>query len=228
MEQYIQYASEQGQSVKNSKFNADKLKALVFDLDGTLLDSFAAHYDVFQITFARFNIQMDRQRFLDSYSPNWYKTYEGMGLPQKEWKAADRIWLEQVEHQEPNLFSGVYETLRKLNESRTLGLVTSGSKRRVVQDLDRTGIGSLFKVVVTGDDIKQPKPSPDGLEAALHKLDIQPEECVYIGDANADYEMALAAGAIFIGVRSAYDSFKNSTAFTCLETVNELPGLLSL
>ena len=217
-----------GFTVKKTNWNSNNLKALVFDFDGTLLDSFAAHYDVFEIMFARFNITMDRQRFLDSYSPNWYKTYEGMGLPQKDWKAADQIWLKEVENQEPNLFAGVPDTLRKLNESRAIGLVTSGSKNRVVKDLERTGIGSLFKVIVTGDDIKRPKPSPEGLDVAIRQLNVQPEETAYIGDANADYEMSLASGVHFIGVRSAYDSFKNSNSFVCLESVNELPELIGL
>ena len=206
----------------------DNLKALVFDFDGTLLDSFASHYDVFRIMFERFNIEIDRQRFLDSYSPNWYKTYEGMGLPEKDWKAADQIWLEEVENQEPDLFPGVPGTLRKLSQSSSLGLVTSGSKSRVLNDLERTGIASLFKVIVTGDDIQQPKPSPEGLGIALRKLDIQPEETAYIGDANADYEMSLAAGVKFIGVHSTYDRFKNKASFTCLESVTELPKLLGI
>ncbi len=214
--------------MKKPNLNADKLKALVYDFDGTLLDSFAAHYEVFRIMFARFSIQIERQQFLDSYSPNWYKIYEAMGLPQTDWKAADQIWLEEVDNQEPRLFPGVPDTLRKLNESRAIGLVTSGSKRRVLQDLDRTGIASLFEVIVTGDDIQRPKPFPDGLEAALHKMDIQPGETAYIGDANADYEMSMAAGVNFIGVRSSYDSFKYNASFICLESVIELPELLGI
>ena len=207
---------------------AGKLKALVFDFDGTLLDSFAAHYDVFRVMFARFNIQIDRQRFLDSYSPNWYKTYEAMGLPQPDWEAADQVWLEEVEHQEPNLFPGVPGTLKKVNANCAIGLVTSGSKRRVKKDLDRTGIASLFKVIVTGDDTQRPKPFPDGLETALRKLNVKPEETAYIGDANADYEMSVAAGVNFIGVRSAYDSFKYNASLVCLESVTELPELLGI
>jgi HAD superfamily hydrolase (TIGR01509 family) len=214
--------------VNKEFFATDRYKALLFDFDGTLLDSFSAHLDVFRIMFARFGITIEKQQFLDSYSPNWYKTYEGMGLPQKDWKAADRIWLQEVEHQEPHLFPGVSDTLRRLNENCDIGLVTSGSKTRVVKDLERTGITSLFKVIVTGDDIQLPKPSPDGLEVALQKLDIQPEETAYIGDANADYEMSLAGGVNFIGVRSDYDRFKNSNQFICMESVNELPELLRI
>ncbi len=214
--------------MKKQNLNPNKYKALLFDFDGTLLDSFSAHFDVFQIMFARFGIQIEKQQFLDSYSPNWYVTYEAMGLPRHDWKAADQIWLEEVEHQEPNLFSGVLDTLRLLNESRVIGLVTSGSKRRVINDLDRTDIAQLFHVIVTGDDIQRPKPSPEGLDVALHKLDLQPEEAAYIGDANADYEMSQAAGVRFIGVRSTYDSFKYNASFICLESVTELPELLGI
>jgi len=208
--------------------HSDSYKALLFDFDGTLLDSFSAHFDVFQIMFARFGIRIEKQQFLDFYSPNWYKTYEGMGLPQKDWKAADKIWLQEVEHQEPPLYPGVSETLRELNQICAIGLVTSGSKNRVLKDLERTGITSIFKVIVTGDDIQRPKPSPDGLDLALQKLDIQTDETAYIGDANADYEMSMAAGVDFIGVRSAYDRFITDGLFTCMESVTELPELLGI
>jgi len=214
--------------VNTESFNTDRYKALLFDFDGTLLDSFSAHLDVFRIMFARFGITIEKQQFLNSYSPNWYKTYEGMGLPKKDWEAADQIWLQEVEHQEPQLYPGVSDTLRRLNEYCDIGLVTSGSKTRVVKDLERTGIISLFKVIVTGDDIQFPKPSPDGLEKALQTLDVQPEEAAYIGDANADYEMSRAGGVNFIGVRSAYDRFKHSDAFICMASINELPELLGI
>jgi len=51
--------------VKKQNLNPNKYKALLFDFDGTLLDSFSAHFDVFQIMFARFGIQIEKQQFLD-------------------------------------------------------------------------------------------------------------------------------------------------------------------
>jgi len=211
----------------NTNFINRTFKALLFDFDGTLLDSFSVHFEVFKVVFARFGIEIDKEHFINTYSPNWYKSYEAMGLPEKDWKSADKFWVETAEKRRTNLFPGVPETLTKLCDSHVIGLVTSGTKSRVVKDLERTGIGAIFKTVVTGDDIQKPKPFPEGLEKALSDLGLQPHQAVYIGDAYADYEMAQAAGVDFIGVKSAYGGLDSDDSYRYVASVVELPYLFS-
>jgi HAD superfamily hydrolase (TIGR01549 family) len=212
--------------MKNSL--SGKYSTLLFDLDGTLLDSFTVHYEVYEIMFAHFGIQITREAFLSSYSPNWYLTYEAMGLPKKHWEPANLIWVNEAEKRTPELFPGTLETLATLFEHYVLGLVTSGSKSRVIKDLGRTGIERFFKTIVTGDDIKEPKPSPEALELALRAIDKRPEEVVYIGDAYADYEMAKAAGVHFIGVSSAFASLRFDDPDYAIHPLTELPSLLGV
>lgn len=205
----------------------ERLKALVFDLDGTLLDSFSAHLEAYRLMFARFGIEITKERFLASYSPNWYETYQAMGLPKEAWETANSYWLEAAAQQTPGLFSDVERILTQLSGSYKLGLVTSGSKSRVFRDLERTGIKTIFETVITGDDVQQPKPAPQGLELALARLEIQPHQAVYIGDAQADYEMAHAARVQFVGVRSAFASLKAIDSCIQIETIAELATLLA-
>jgi pyrophosphatase PpaX len=205
----------------------NNINTLLFDLDGTLLDSFAVHLEVFKTTFAQFGIQLTEENFLSTYSPNWYKTYEALGLRKEDWTAADAYWLKEAETKTPQLFPGVNENLIKLNGNYTLGLVTSGSKSRVVRDLKATGITHYFKTIVTGDDIKTPKPSPEGLELALRNLNKLADESVYIGDSSADCEMAKAAGVSFIGVRSKFDSIAPTQPDYLIQSIAELQGLMS-
>jgi pyrophosphatase PpaX len=204
------------------------INTLLFDLDGTLLDSFMVHLEVFKTTFARFGIQLTEESFLNNYSPNWYKTYDALGLRKEDWAAADSLWLKEAEKRTANLFSGVNETLIKLNQTYTLGLVTSGSKSRVVRDLKATSIAHIFKTIVTGDDIKIPKPSPEGLELALRNLNKHADEAVYIGDSSADCEMAKAAGVYFIGVKSEFDSLNPAHPDYHIQSLNDLPGLMGV
>ena len=209
----------------NRTFN--NLKTVLFDLDGTLLDSFSVHLEVFKTTFANFGIQLSEEDFLSSYSPNWYKTYEALGLRKEDWPSADELWLKEVEDKTALLFPGVIESLLTLSKYYSLGLVTSGSKVRVERDLKATGIHHFFKTVVTGDDIKTPKPSPEGLQLALSKVESKADEAIYVGDSTADYEMAKAAGVYFIGVNSEFESLITNHPDYVVNSIADLPRLLS-
>ncbi len=203
-------------------------KGVLFDLDGTLLDSFSVHYEAYEIMFARFGIQITKEHFLSTYSPNWYETYRAMGLPKHCWDAADSCWVQEAEKRNPELLPGVHETLIRLRRHYTLGLVTSGSKSRVLKDIERTGIGSFFATIVTGNDIRAPKPAPEGLELALRRLGMAAHEAVYIGDACADYEMAKAAGVRFLGVSSSFANLDSNHPNYEVRSITDLPELLSL
>ena len=199
-----------------------QLKGLVFDLDGTLLDSFSAHFEAYRAMFARFGIQISEASFLATYSPNWLHTYQAMGLPAELWATADAYWLEAAEQQKPGLLPGVRETLATLRNSYKLGLVTSGSKERVLRDLARNQIEAYFGIVITGDDVQKPKPSPDGLQLALRQLGLKTREVVYIGDTDIDCKTAQAAQVDFIGIPSAFGRLRSDHTIFKIQTIPDL------
>ncbi len=204
------------------------IKAILFDLDGTLLDSFPVHYEVYKIMFGRLGIKINKEKFLSTYSPDWYKTYEAMELPKEKWELANSYWLEEAEKHSPELFPDVFKILLTLSEHFTLGLVTSGSRTRVMNDLERTGIKYLFKTIVTGDDIKNPKPSPEGLNMALNNLKVKANETLYISDTTIDYEMAKAGRVLFMGVNSEFKSLNPDHSEYSIHSITDLPGLLGI
>lgn len=203
-----------------------EFKGILFDLDGTLLDSFSVHYEVYETMFAHFGIQITKEHFLNTYSPNWYETYRAMGLPEEYWDAANSYWVEEAEKRTPELLPGVFETLTQLHKHFTLGLVTSGTKRRVLKDIERTGISFFFKAIVTGDDIAAPKPAPESLELALRMLGMRANEVTYVGDAHADYMMAKAAGVYFLGISSSFANLNSNSSDYELHPITGLLGLL--
>lgn len=202
------------------------ISTLIFDLDGTLLDTFSVHLEIFKSTFAHFGIQLTNEKFLSAYSPNWYKIYEAFGLKKENWTSADEFWLKEAEKITVRLFPEVKEILKNLSEKFTFGIVTSGSKVRVERDLKAAGIYNFFKVIITGDDINNPKPSPEGLHLAIDRLNTQTNEAIYIGDSSADYEMAKAAGVYFIGVSSEFNNLNANHADYTIHSLKDIPTLL--
>jgi len=201
------------------------VRGIFFDFDGTLVDSYSIHIDAYRQTFERFGLTWNEPLFRSTYSPDWLQTYRAFALPEEHWSAADKHWVECVSGACVPAFAGAAAALTKLRESRQLGIVTSGSRIRVMQDLQLTALGEHFGVVITGDDIEHRKPNPDGLHRAMSALGLSAAECAYVGDAAADCEMALAAGVPFIGVRSNFAHWTPPEGTVLVDSVADLPAL---
>jgi phosphoglycolate phosphatase len=180
------------------------LRAVLFDFDGTLLDSFSGHFAAYQVTFSHFGLPASLDDLLRVYSPDWLQVYRAIGLPEQHWQEADAIWLAEAARHAPQLFPGALELLEALRRRFAVGLVTSGSNERVRRDLERNGLERCFQVIITGGDVCQPKPDPEGLLSALRLLGIAPCQAVFVGDAAADAFMAQAAGVPFIGMLTQF------------------------
>ena len=146
--------------MSQSFMNFAKVKALLFDLDGTILDSYPVHLEIFQTTMARFNIRIDEKTFTETYSPDWYQSYRKLELPPEHWQAADACWLAEAQKYQPGLLPGVTATLKALTPFYRMGIVTSGSRSRILRDINEHNLANFFETVITGDDIHQPKPLP--------------------------------------------------------------------
>ncbi len=204
------------------------LRALLFDLDGTLLDSFRSHLEIYQATLARFGIALDADQFRRHYTPNWNEFYRRVGLPPQRWDEASAVWLREAGAHAPRPFPGVASALRRLRGLYRLGLVTAGSRSRVHADLDRGGLGALFEVVVTADDVHEPKPAPEGLWLALHALGLDAAQALYLGDTEPDREFATAAGVPFLWVVSEFATCEQRGSHPCVVSVMNLPARLGV
>lgn len=188
-------------------FSLRRMQAILFDLDGTLLDSRASHYRVYQHLFADLGIRFDPAAFAQLYSPNWYLLYERIGLPKARWSEADRLWLHYYAQETPGPRDGAAQVLAAVKASRRLvGLVTSGERARVERDLERLAWGKLFDAVVCGGDAPRMKPAPDPLRLALIQLNSPPAAAVYIGDAVEDIQMGKAAATTTVAVIGGFSS----------------------
>jgi HAD superfamily hydrolase (TIGR01509 family) len=184
-----------------------QIKTLLFDWDGTLVDSAHLGLVAFEKTFHELGVPFAHSVYEATYSPNWYSTYEALGLPKEHWKVADEIWIRHYGEQSAPLIDGVGETLLSLRtKGYQLGVVTSGSRSRVCREVEQSVLSDAFAVIICNEDIVNKKPHPEGLDRAIRSMDVDPSQCAYVGDAPEDIEMGRRANVMTIGVRSAYPS----------------------
>jgi HAD superfamily hydrolase (TIGR01509 family) len=197
--------------------------AVLFDWDGTLVDSAEVSYRSFLRLFESYGIGFDREVFARTYSPNWTLTYRALGLPERDWPEADARWVGFYRSERSSLLPGAGEALALLGgEGKALGLVTSGDRERVRGELQRFGLEAAFGAIVCGQDVRHRKPHPEGLQLALGTLGATAAEAAYVGDSPEDVEMARAAGVWSVGIPGP---FPNHEALLASKPDLVAPGL---
>ena len=184
-----------------------QITTLLFDWDGTLVDSAHLGLVAFEKTFAELGVHFAHDIYEAKYSPNWYSTYEALGLPKEQWQIADELWIQHYGEQNAALIEGAGKSLLSLQHAGyQLGVVSSGSRSRVCREIEGSVLFDAFGAVVCNEDIVNKKPHPEGLERAMRTLDVSSVQCAYVGDAPEDIEMGRRGNVLTIGVRSAYPS----------------------
>ena len=202
---------------------------MLFDWDGTLIDSYAADSSAYLAMFREMGIPWGLEDLAQHYSPNWYRVYRAAKLPRARWDDADRAWRKQYAEHSPQLITGARQVLVRLEREHHLGLVTSGDRDRVTRQLRTFRLTQLFGARVCSGDTAQKKPHPAPLRLALQTLRLDPSSCVYVGDSPEDLEMAKRAGVRAIAVLGPFPTEKRLRAARpdfLLESIRELPEVL--
>jgi HAD superfamily hydrolase (TIGR01549 family) len=180
-------------------------RAVLFDWVGTLVDTAEASFRCYVKLFSEFGLEFDRARYAETYSPNWHYTYRCMGLGEERWSEADAAWLRHFAEERPELIDGALDVLESIAARGLLrGIVTSASRGRIHRELINLQLEHHFAHIVCGDDGPRRKPDPEALQVCLSRLEVAPEQAVYIGDSPEDMEMARAAGVFAVAVPGAY------------------------
>lgn len=183
------------------------MEAILFDWDGTLVDSLGAFHVANATVMEAFGLPFDVVRYRKHYVPDWREMYRRLGIPHDRLDEANELWQRTFAGGGDAViaFPGALEALRRLHEAgATLGLVTAGHRDVVEPQLGRTGLGDLLTVQVFGDDLSVHKPDPEPLRLALREAGHghRPETSIYVGDAPTDMQMAVAVGARPVGIES--------------------------
>jgi len=210
------------------------IRAILFDFDGTLADSFDA------ITASVNHVRALHR--LPLLSMTQVKPYVGFGLPHLleqlipggnvvDCVAAYRQHHRTVFLEMTRLYSDVQATLVRLHQSGYKMAVCSNKLATFTRPLlQALGVGECFPVVLGPDDVPQPKPAPDMLIAALRAIGASSNEAVYVGDMSVPVGTIHAAGMpawiVPTGTQSQ-EVLKSHRPDRLLESFGQLPDLLA-
>jgi HAD superfamily hydrolase (TIGR01509 family) len=178
-------------------------KAIIFDLDGTLIDSIPAHLHAYQeLAISEFGIQLDQEKILEHFGKKSRDIITAL-FPLSEKNIDILVEKKQRLYRQSfnrvKLLPGTKKVLRTAKErSIKCALGTSSSKKNVEITLKEFGLE--FDIIIAGEDIERGKPHPATFLKIAQRLDISSDDCFVIGDAIYDIIAAKKAGMLAIGV----------------------------
>jgi len=188
---------------------APDVKALIFDCDGTLADTFAAHYRAFRDTLADYNVE---------FSAAFYAARLGMSrrllleaLIDQTGAAIDD---DDIAARSPALFAGnahlirpipfTGDLVRRHRGTYRLAVASAAQRRMVDTSLEAVGLRDVFDTIVTIEDVAHGKPAPDLFLKAAANLGVAPAYCHVFEDSNEGLEAADRAGMAATDIRPYY------------------------
>ena len=184
--------------------------AVIFDMDGVLVDSYHAHFESWQMMAAEERLALTEAEFAAQFgrtNPEIIAVYWGENRYRGEEIAAmadrkEEVFREILRARFPAM-PGVGELLRSLDEAGfALAVGSSGPPENIELVLSRLGARSLFRAVVTSKDVTRGKPDPQVFLIAAERLGVPAQRCAVVEDAPAGIAAAQAAGMTGIGLAS--------------------------
>ncbi len=207
----------------------NEFDAVIFDMDGVIVDSEPRHQRAFQevfeemgmaethgIEFSRYLGRSDRAVWLDFVE--MHQPHQSL----EELTALKQNRLIEIIQREKPLFAGLPDLIADLSKNYPLA-VASGSLHPVIDVvLEIDGLREYFKAVVSVQDVKHGKPAPDVYLKAAADLGVQPDRCCVIEDAPAGVSAAKAAGMFTIAITNSIHSEALSQADLITHSYSEI------
>jgi len=201
------------------------IKAVIFDVDGVLIDNSSLIVKVYQEDARIAGLTVpDEKTIMATFGLPWQEMVEILlGKDERYKQIHIDTWPQYADQMV--LAPGVIDVLKELKQAK--GIVTSKPRESLNKHLKELLL--YFKSIITVEDTIRHKPDPEPLLKALEQLMIEPKEAIYIGDHFRDFEMAKNAGTDFIGMLSGAMSkhdFKIIGAFRTIYSLTELLDII--
>ena len=197
-----------------------KLKAVLFDLDGTIIDSEWFYYKAWKAIMEEYGMELSSHDWLTSFAGKtenqafvvMQEKFGFTGDADAFFKRKKERVAQQYAEDEVSLMPGVQELIAYLHEQGTTMAVVTSSLRPVTEfNLTKYGLIHYFETLVTRSEITSPKPAPEPYELCLQRLGLDASECLVLEDSVTGATAAAAAGLTCFGVQSHEEIRQNLT-----------------
>lgn len=183
------------------------MKAVIFDMDGVLIDSQPYHFKADIDTMAEYGVIKDQkfyEAFAGTLTDNRMRTLRdmfGLDVPAEELiEKREKMILDIMANEDIKPVSGIPELLRSIKALGLKTAVASSSGIELIKlVLDRLGIAVYFDSITSGNDVKRGKPDPDVFLLAAERIGVNPRDCFVVEDSENGVKAAKSAGMKALG-----------------------------
>jgi len=176
----------------------NKIKAILFDFDGVMVDSIAVAFEIYKELCDHFNQEHFKsfEEFRHEHRKTHHEIYDRWGLTDEQRAKGTQIYFNATmkNKNKIQLIPKVKEMIIELSKHYKLGMLTMSSTKHVEERLTDFGIRQYFDNIITADDVVNHRPAPDAMNLAFERFGLTKEQILYVGDMRNDIQFAKATG----------------------------------
>lgn len=190
-------------------------KAIIFDMDGTLVDSSVTIVNAINHVRAKLNLApMEKELILEKVNDPHLNPaeffYEVPSFTEQHEKWFSNYYTDNHE-KELELYDGIAELLKSLKEKGyTLAISTNAYRGSTLESLSHLKVLDFFDSIACYDDVGRGKPNPEMLEKNLKDLNVSTKECIFVGDSERDLLAAQAINMDYLMVNWGFSTYENA------------------
>lgn len=191
-----------------------EIKAILFDMDGVLIDAKDWHYEALNKALGLFGIEISRYDHLT--------TFDGLPTKVKLQMLSKRYYLPEELHPFINevkqsytaelvyqrchpMFHHEYALSKLHNQGYKIAVCSNSIRNTIELMMERSGLNKYIDLIISNEDVKKAKPDPEMYTTAIEKFGLKPEECVVVEDNPNGIQAGKASGAYVLEVATVYD-----------------------